>query len=271
MQEDLKTGDLVPVEQFQVSPLNVRVGEQFGNSGEDQLLIANLRHGNIIGPFKVRPENGGYGVVIGRRRFLAKKEVGAKHFVAGVDFVIEAMNDEEAVEASLVENLDVFRKMMNPITRAKALNKIIAHSAGLRVTSRRLGIPASTLSEWLKVLELSPKLQEAIAKGLLTFKDSIKVARLKLGKVRQDLLADTLTTMGLDAFRKEVARLTTGKGKRGIPKGVYEITRVTWDTRNRSEMNSYETLTKAAEQKGMDLPEYMKSVLTRHAETIKQD
>ena len=264
-------GELVPVEKFQVSRSNVRVGEPFGDSEEDHLLIANLRQGNIIGPFKVRPENGGYGVVIGRRRFLAKKVVGAKHLVAGVDFVVEAMDDEEALEASLVENLDALRKTMNPIIRANALNKIVSHSVGLRDTSRRLGIPASTLSEWLKVLELSPKLQEAMAKGLLPFKDGIKVARLNLGEVRQDSLAEILTTVGLDAFRKEVARFTKGKGKRGIPKGVYEITRVSWDTRNRSEMTAYETLTRAAKKKKIALPEYLKNVLISHAETIKQD
>jgi len=43
---------------------------------EDRALIDQLRRGRIIEPFKARPE--GYGVVVGRRPFLAKKDVGAK-------------------------------------------------------------------------------------------------------------------------------------------------------------------------------------------------
>jgi ParB-like chromosome segregation protein Spo0J len=121
-------------------------------------LIAQLRRGRIIGPFKARPEGDSYGVFVGRRRFLAKKEGGAKYFVVGADCLIEDVSDEEAREASLIENLEILRKEMNPITRAKTLNEVISFSAaGLRGTARRLGISASTLSPRLKVLELSPR------------------------------------------------------------------------------------------------------------------
>lgn len=105
----LKLGNSIPVEEFHVSPLNVRFGKPFGGSEEDQLLIANLRKGKIIGPFKARPEEDSYGVVVGRRRFLAKKEAGARQFVVGVDCLIEEMTDDEAREMSLIENLEALR------------------------------------------------------------------------------------------------------------------------------------------------------------------
>lgn len=265
----VETEDNISVEKFHVSPLNVRAEEPFGEAEEDQLLIANLRQGKIIGPFKVRSENGGYGVFVGRRRFLAKKAAGGTHFVTGVDFLVDEMNDEEAIEASLTENLKVLRKTMNPITRAKALNNIVAHSpSGLNFTARRLGIPPSTLSEWIKVLELSTTLQEAMHTGLLSYTDGLKVARLNLGEALQDRLAEMLETSTVDAFRTELARLATNKRKRGIPLGVYEIIRVTWDKRNKDEMNYLETLSKTAEQTGKNVPEYVKGVLIRHVDDI---
>jgi ParB family chromosome partitioning protein len=116
--------------------------------------------------------------------------------------VIEKMTDEEALEASLVENLDVLRRTMNPIRRAEGLKALLANSPqGLRETARRLGIPPSNLSEWLKILELSPKLQEAMTKDLLSYTDGLIVARMKLDEALQNELAETLEKKGIETFR----------------------------------------------------------------------
>lgn len=262
-------GTLIPARRFHVSPLNVRAEEKFGEAEEDKKLKANLRQGKIIAPFKARPEGQGYGVVVGRRRFLAKKENGTQEFMVGVDCLIENMTDEEAREASLVENLEVLRKNMNPVIRAKKVNEIVAHSStGLRGTARRLGLSASTLSEWLKILELSPRMQEVIAKDLLTFSDGLKLARMKLGQAQQDELAELLETEGPSAFHKELARFITRKMKRGMPKGAYLIERVIWDKRNRKEMSHYEILRKVAEANKIKVHEYIKSFIIEHIDEI---
>ncbi len=267
--ELVEVGGRIPVEEFHVSLLNVRAGEPFGEAEEDQRLIAQLRQGRIIGPFKARPEGEGYGVFVGRRRFLAKKEGGAKYFVVGADCLIEDVSDEDAREASLIENLDVLRKEMNPITRAKTLNEVISFSAaGLRGTARRLGISASTLSEWLKVLELSPRMQEALAKGLLFYTDALMVARMKLGTDLQDSLAEVLETEGPDAFKEQLARFSKGKMKRGTPKGVYIVLRTTFDKRYKPDIELYEKLTELAKAKNMKLDEYGKWVLIEHVKSV---
>jgi len=225
-------GGHIPVEKFHISELNVRVGQPFGESEEDRALIDQLRWGKIIEPFKARPEGDGYGVVVGRRRFLAKKEIGTKFFVVGSDCLIEEMTDEEARETSLIENLKILRKELDPITRAMRLNEIVSYSpTGLRGTARRLGIPPSTLSEWLKVLELSPKMQEAVAKGLLYYTDALHLAKMKIGQIKQDELAEILEKEGVEAFKKELERLAEKKLKRGTPKGKYIILRATFDKR----------------------------------------
>ena len=176
------------------------------------------------------------------------------------------------MEASLIENLALFRKSMNPMVRATGLNTIIAHSpGGLRATARRLGIPRSTLSDWLQVLKLSPKLQEALRQNRFSFQTALKVVKLQLGAARQDELAKLLETDGLDAFEREVARLNKGRGKRGIPKGVYEIARVTWDTRDKTDMHFYEILSHTAERQELPVPEYIKDFLQRHIDTILQE
>lgn len=262
-----KIGERISVNKFHVSKMNVRAEEPFGESEEDKSLITNLRQGRIIGPFKARPEGKGYGVFVGRRRFLAKKRT-TKHFVIGTDCIIETISDEDAREFSLIENLEVLRKDMNPVTRAEQLNQIIfTTGVGVRGTAARLGISPSTLSEWLKILELTPKMRKTLKEGLILYTDALKLVRMELGTDLQDKLAEVLETEGIDAFNLEVAKIPTDKIKRGIPKGVYVILRTTFDKRYKPDVEAYDKLTKLAEAKKMKIDEYCKWVLTEHAKS----
>lgn len=263
-----KTGERIPVEKFHVSKMNVRYGESFGESEKDENLIANLMKGKIVQAFKARPEGDGYGVIVGRRRFLAKKRIGAKHFVVGVECLIENMSDEEAREASLTENLEIFRKELDPVVRARQLSEHISLSpTGLRGAARRMGIPASTLSEWLKVLELTEKMKKNLSKGHILFTDGLQIARMKLGSELQDELAELAETEGHEAFKRELARVASGKMKRGMPKGMYIILKTTFDKRSKRDMGLYERLLSLAKRNDMKIDEYCKWALTEHIES----
>lgn len=263
-------GEKIPVEKFHVSETNVNYGQPFGESQEDRNLIQNLRNGELIHAFKARPEGKGFGVYVGRRRFLSKKTVGAKFFVVGTDCIINEISDDDARVASWIENLKELRHTMNPLVRAKGLSQILAHSTtGLRGTAGILGLSPSTLSEWLKILELSPKMQEAVGKDLLFYTDALHLARLKLGEAKQDELAEILEKEGLDAFNKAVERISAGKGlKRGIPKDVYYILRVTFDKRYKPDIQLTEKIEKLAKDNNMEVDEYVKKVVL--PEHVKQ-
>lgn len=265
-----KMGDVIPVDKFHVSTANVRVDIPFGETEEDKVLIHQLSVGKkIVGPFKARPEGKGYGVFVGRRRFLAKKAAGFKEFVLGDDVLIEDVSEEEGRRQSLIENLDILRKEMDPMTRAHELAKLVdASPSGLRSVARELGIPPTTLSEWLKVLDLTPKMQEVVSKGLLGFSDSLEVARMKLGEITEEELATTLETEGAEAFQKELERHAEHRLKRGIPAGKYIIERLTFDTVYPPHMELHEKLKKLAEAQHMDVPEYvMKVALPEHVKS----
>ena len=200
---------------------------------------------------------------------MAKKEGGAKYFVVGTDCLIEEVSDEEAREASLIENLEMLRKEMNPITRAKALNEVISFSSrGLRGTARRLGIPPSTLSEWIKVLELGPSMQRALAKGLLSYTDALMIARMELGTDLQDKLAKTLEAREPNLLRGELNRILKGGMKRGAPKGVYVVLRTTFDKRYKPDVELYEKLAELAKGKNAKLDEYCKWILREYVESV---
>jgi len=267
-----KVGDKIPIGKFWVSKTNMRVDEVFGESDEDKALIDHFRRASVVQPFKARPEDEGYGVFVGGRRFQAMKLAGYKDFVVGDHVWIEDVTNEEAMDASLKENLEEFHKAPDPITRAKAINAYLTRMpTGIRGLARSWNMPHSTLVEYLKILDLSLKMQEVVRKGLIPFYEGIAVVRLGLGMEAQDNLADLIEKEGKEAFKKELQRLELGKGKRGIPKGKYFIDRVIWDIRSRKDMENREIIKKVAETKGMTEPEYIKDYIIRHIDEIAKE
>ena len=259
-----KVGDRIPIDKFFVSKMNMRADEPFGESPEDKALIEHFKHTGVVQPFKARPEGEGYGVVVGRRRFLALKAAGVKELIVGRHVWIEEMTDEEALDASIRENLEEFHKIPDPITRAKAISAYMSRlPTGLRGLARAWGIPQSTLSEYLKVLELNPDMQRVVQKGLVSFRDALAVARLNLDDKTQTELAKTVEEKGVEAFKRELARLMAGKGKRGIPAGVYVVIRTIFDRRS-EDLKYYEALQKLAEREGLDVGEYVKKIIVDH-------
>jgi len=266
--EIAKFGTRIPITKFHVSKSNVRAKEPFGKSEKDKILIEQISKGEIVQPFKARIEGNGYGVVVGRRRYLAKLAAGAKEFEVGKDVLLEEMDEDTARESSLIENLDILRDEMDPVTRAEELDTIVKRE-GLRQTARRMGISASTLSEWLQILNLSPKMLEALRNGLIFYTDALQVARMNLPRKDQEKLAIALQQEGMSGFKHTFAELTEGIMKRGLPKGKYAVLRTTFDRTKEDELAIFEGLEKLAKAENMEVDEYSKRVLSDHVKKAK--
>jgi ParB/RepB/Spo0J family partition protein len=263
-----KIGDKIPIEKFFVSKTNMRVDEPFGESPEDQALVEHFRRTGIVQPAKARPEENGYGVVVGRRRFLSLKASGIKELTVGQHVWIEDMTDEEAMDASLKENLEEFHKTPDPIIRAKAISAYLSRlPKGIRGLARAWGISHSTLSEYLKILELNPAMQKTVQKGIISFRDALAAARMDLKDEQQTELAEVAENKGADAFKQDLARLMAEKGKRGIPAGVYLVIRSIFDKRG-EDLKYYKALEKLAKEKGVDIAEYAKEIIINHVKSV---
>lgn len=266
-----QVGQKIAASKFFVSKMNVRHGQPFGDTKRDKLLIANLRRAKNhrpVHPIKARPEGNRFGVYAGRRKLLALKQLQQKEFIVGEHCLIDHLSDDEARMASWIENLRDLQDDMDPITRAKGLNEVLSTSTvSLRMFARMHGFSPSTLTEWLSVLELSPKMQKVVEKGSIYYTDALKLTRMKLGTEKQDKLAELVETAGVDAFKSELARLQAGKGKRGIPAGKYSIIRVTWDKRYPPDVKDLKKLDELAKAKEMERDEYAKCVLREHVKS----
>lgn len=274
-------GTEIPVERLHVSECNVRHDERFGETKEDKEFVEHLKFNPIRVPMEARPEGKGYGVYIGRRRFLAKKDY-ATHFTVGKDLLVFDVSEEEAREASFIENNEYLKKNMNPLTYAENLNIIVSGSGrSLRANAKRLGISTGGLSEYLTLLRGLPseKIRDVIRRYNVSYKGygkagshtALGIAKMRLSKEKLDELAKIAVSDGIEVMWSKVDEMTTGKKKRGLPKDAYDVDRVTWKKENKFERRYSDFIDKAAKNKGLTRAEYTKRFLIDHIKEIETD
>lgn len=245
--------ETIPIEEIRVSPLNIRVEKEFGDE-EDLELMKNIESMGTLQPIVVRPIGDIYEVVVGRRRFLSMKHSGAKE----IDCIVREMSDNEALDASLSEN--IIRRNVDPVTLGKWLKRRLEMSEkSLSWYAKKIGKPKSVLSEWIRMNDLSEGMQRLVSERTITFRDALKVARLDLPQEEQEELAKKTIGEGIEEFKRELERLRRGYEKRGAPKGLL-IIRVSFG----KESKEYKSLKRLADEKGMKLSDYARSILEEH-------
>jgi ParB family chromosome partitioning protein len=121
-----------------------------------------LEHG-VIQPILVTETIEGYRLVAGERRLRAAELAGLERIPA----VVRQLADSGQLELALVENLQ--RADLNSIEEAHAYQQLIEEFGFTQETvAGRVGRARSTVTNTLRLLELEPSVQAAIADGSLT-------------------------------------------------------------------------------------------------------
>ncbi len=128
-------------------------------------LAASIRAMGVIQPVLVRALEGGrYQLVAGERRWLASQKAGK----TAIPAVVAAMNDTQAMEATIVENLQ--RADLNPMEQARAFARL---GREFKMTqeqiSIRTGKDRASIGNYMRLLKLPEPLQEAVEAGALSF------------------------------------------------------------------------------------------------------
>ncbi len=121
-------------------------------------LIASVKIHGIIQPITVNKiGNDTYRIISGERRFRAAKSIGLKE----VPVFIREAGDQELLEMALIENIQ--RADLNPIEIAISYQRLIDEFDLTHDTvSDRVGKKRSTISNYLRLLKLSPNAQDAL-------------------------------------------------------------------------------------------------------------
>ena len=126
-------------------------------------LANSIRENGIIQPVVVRQEADGFRLIAGERRWRAAQMAGVQRIPA----IVRKVSDNRVLELALIENIQ--RKELNPIEEARAYEVLVGQMKVSQADlARRVGRDRSSISNSLRLLKLSEKIQDMIREGSLT-------------------------------------------------------------------------------------------------------
>jgi ParB family chromosome partitioning protein len=129
-----------------------------------QALANSIRKAGVIQPLLVRQKSPDvYELIAGERRWRASQMAGLKE----VPCVVREASETEMLEIALVEN--IFREDLNAIDRAAAYRRYCDEfSLSVDEVAARLGEDRTTVTNYLRLLELPTDVKELVASGKLS-------------------------------------------------------------------------------------------------------
>ncbi len=168
-------------------------------------LIASVKRQGLLQPILVRPVDGGrFEIVAGERRWRAAQAAQ----LHDVPVLVRALNDEEAFEVALVENVQ--RQDLNAIEEAEGYKRLIDDYGHTQEDIARIvGKSRSHVANIVRLLDLPDDVRELLIEGRLTMGH----ARALLTAPDPSALARDVVQMGL-SVREVEARAKKPRSQR---------------------------------------------------------
>lgn len=153
-------------------------------------LADSLRHSGVVQPVLLRTcDRGGYELLAGERRWRAAQVAGLSTIPA---LIRDDLPDEEAFVVGLIENLQ--RESLSPMETAQGLRQLCElHRLTHEAIGLRIGKSREYVSNFLRLLNLAPAVQQAIDAGDLSLGHAKILAGLhvpdqlsRLAEIRRD-------------------------------------------------------------------------------------
>ena len=127
-------------------------------------LKASVKKSGVIEPVLVRPvAHGTYELVAGERRLRASQSVG----VTEIPAIVKTLTDKEALELSLVENIQ--RENLNPIDEARGYERLLDEFGYTQeAVAEAVGKDRATVANLLRLLSLPEDIQQGVRDGAVT-------------------------------------------------------------------------------------------------------
>jgi ParB family chromosome partitioning protein len=170
-------------------------------------LKSSIEEKGVIQPILVRRKGFAYEVISGHRRVEAVRSLGIEEIPA----ILRNATDQEVLELALIENLQ--REDLNPIEEARAYQELIkTFQLSQDEISKRVGRARSTISNSLRLLNLSHTIQDKIALGKIAPGHARAILALKNERFQMGLV-DEIVGKGLSVRAAEA--WVQREGKRG--------------------------------------------------------
>ena len=187
---------LLPI--YKVEPNPGQPRQDFDDE-ELQALAESITQHGIIQPLTVREmPNGYYQIIAGERRWRAARLAN----LSDVPAVIVEADDRKAMELALIENLQ--RQDLNPLEEALGYQTLM-NDYGLtqEEAAGRVGKSRPAVANALRLLGLTPEVQEMVRKGELSAGHARAILQLKTEK-KQLEAAQKIKALGLSVRQAEL-------------------------------------------------------------------
>jgi ParB family transcriptional regulator, chromosome partitioning protein len=177
----IATGGPLQIDIDLIDPSPYQPRTRFTETGLEE-LAQSIRTSGIIQPLVVRKIGARYQLIAGERRWRASQRAQ----LLRVPVVLREVSDEQALELTLVENIQ--REDLNPIEQARAFDRLMEefHLTQDEVASRT-GKERATVANSVRLLSLEQPLLELIEEGKITAGHGRALLAVEDRKLRNDL------------------------------------------------------------------------------------
>lgn len=146
----------------EVEPNRDQPRKRFDQEALEELAQSIEEYG-LIQPIVVTKKDGYYSIIAGERRWRASKIAGLKEIPA----IIREDNEKINSEISLIENMQ--REDLNPVEKAMGIKTLIDnYGMSQEEVAKKLGKGRSTIANWVRVLNLEPRVLEMAKEGKIS-------------------------------------------------------------------------------------------------------
>lgn len=162
-----------------------------------QELADSISAQGVIQPLVVRPiGDDRFEIIAGERRWRAAQLAG----LAEVPAIVRDIPDEVAVAVALIENIQ--REDLNPMEEAVALRRLVEEFGMThQAVSEAVGRSRASVSNLLRLLDLSPEVRERVQRGELEMGHARALAALPVAD--QNAIAARIVAKGLSVRATE--------------------------------------------------------------------
>lgn len=177
----------------------------------EELAESIKKHG-VIQPVLVRKDGKGFELVAGERRFRAAKLAKLKK----IPVVVSNISDVQSLEIAILENIQ--REDLNPLEVAKGYQRLKDEFGYTQeAVAKSVGKPRSSVANSLRLLTLSPKIQDEIDKGAISeghAKVLLSVDGVKAEQLLMRIISENLSVRDLEKQITENPSQTLKKEKK---------------------------------------------------------
>ncbi len=201
-------GSFVMLRTNQIRPGRFQPRTTISEAGLEELK-ASIKRSGVIEPIVVRPiAHGTYELVAGERRLRASQALGIQEVPA----IIKTLSDREALEFSIVENVQ--REDLNPLEEATGYARLMKEFGYTQEDiAASVGRDRATIANLLRLLALPEEIRKGLSNGAITMGH----AKALLGvedRGRQLALYKQTVDDGLSVRQTEALVQTSSPGKK---------------------------------------------------------